>query len=288
MYNKNFVVAIKVGGKVLREVEDLVYLPFGAEYTILLKNTSTLKVKAKVSIDGKDATEDVHLVIYPGESTELKRFIRNGNLEVGNAFKFIEKTAQIEAFRGNKAEDGLITVEYEFEKPYVAPKIYDDLWPYYYGRLGGHYKGGCMGGSSHPVFYNSVSSDSLGGSMQNASYSMTTSADSDDTMARSACNYSSEVKLKASSVTRSLVPKNDAGITAPGQVVDQKFSTASWFATDGVKHSMTLQLKGQTDNAKVVTKAVVVKKVQRCTMCGTNTKQTAKFCHQCGASVEIV
>ena len=289
MYNKNFVVAVKVGGKVLREVEDLVYLPFGAEYTILLKNTSTLKVKAKVSIDGQDATEDVHLVIYPGESTEVKRFIRKGNLEVGNAFKFIEKTAQIEAFRGNKAEDGLITVEYEFEKAYVppvyTPHVYRDCWG---GRLGGGYD---------QVFYNSVAggmaNNALGQALDSSSYSMTTS-DSSEALSYGAnsAEYSAEVKCSsgnlARSATRSLVPKNDAGITAPGQIVDQKFHTAAWFATDGVKHSMTLQLKGKTDNAKVVKQAVVVKKVQRCTMCGTNTKQTAKFCHQCGASVEIV
>ncbi len=265
MYNKNFVVAIKVGGKVLREVEDLVYLPFGSEYTILLKNTSTLKVKAKVSVDGTDVTENVHLVIYPGESSELKRFIRNGNLEAGNAFKFIEKTAQIESFRGNKAEDGLITVEYEFEKP-AERLLYRDC---------GSYGNFILGGQAPHIYYNSIVGDSLSGSTQ---YTLTTSGSSE--------LYSAEVKTSAN-ILRSR-SKNEAGVTAPGQVVDQKFSTASWFMTDGVKHSMTLQLKGKTESAKVVKQAVVVKKVQRCTMCGTNTKQTAKFCHQCGASVEIV
>lgn len=291
MYNKNFVVAVKVGGKILREVEDLVYLPFGSEYTILLKNTSTKKVKAKVSIDGKDATEDVQLVINPGESTELKRFIRNGNLEVGNAFKFIEKTAQIEAFRGNKAEDGLITVEYEFEYKYEAPKyVYRDCWGSGYDRLGGTlYHKGLLGDNSQQVFYNSVDSGCLSGNALNATYS-TTSCSSDnarDIASNNSAEYSAEVKMSSGNILRSKA-KSDAGITAPGQVVDQKFFTATWFVTDGVRHSMTLQLKGQTDNLKVVKQAVVVKKVQRCTMCGTNTKQTAKFCHQCGASVEIV
>lgn len=275
MYNKNFVIAIKVDGKILREVEDLVYLPFGSEYTILLKNTSTLKVKAKISIDGTDVTEDVHLVIYPNKSTELKRFIRKGgHLNAGNAFKFIEKTAQIETYRGNKAEDGLITVEYEFEKPYVTPR-----WSYSH-----NHNNGIMGSDQHAFYTNTLCSQvckNLSGG--NLSYTTTTAT------ANSAKLYPAEVKTSAN-VLRSIisVAKNEAGITAPGQVVNQKFDTAAWFDTDGVKHSMTLQLKGKTETAKVVKQAVIVKKVQRCTMCGNNTKQTAKFCHQCGASVEII
>jgi hypothetical protein len=39
----------------------------------------------------------------------------------GNRFKFIERTAQIEDYRGIKAEDGLLRVEYAFEKEY--PKV---------------------------------------------------------------------------------------------------------------------------------------------------------------------
>ncbi len=39
MYKQNFVVVVKCNGKILREQDsDVVYLPFGAEYSILLKN----------------------------------------------------------------------------------------------------------------------------------------------------------------------------------------------------------------------------------------------------------
>lgn len=38
VYNNNLIACIKVDGKVLREKNSSVELPFGTEYTILLKN----------------------------------------------------------------------------------------------------------------------------------------------------------------------------------------------------------------------------------------------------------
>lgn len=118
MHKSNFVTAIKVGGKVLREFDNSVYVPFGSEYTILLKNLSSVRARVSVSIDGDDALDGHTLIIEAKDSIELKRFIKNGNMKTGNAFKFIEKTAKVEKHRGNRAGDGLITVTYEFESQY--------------------------------------------------------------------------------------------------------------------------------------------------------------------------
>jgi hypothetical protein len=41
MYKSNFIVAINHKGKILRENGDEVYLPFGSQYSILLKNKSS-------------------------------------------------------------------------------------------------------------------------------------------------------------------------------------------------------------------------------------------------------
>ena len=38
MYHKKLVASIRTNGKILREFKDTVYLPFGSEYSILLKN----------------------------------------------------------------------------------------------------------------------------------------------------------------------------------------------------------------------------------------------------------
>lgn len=118
MYSNNFAAAIKVNGKILREFGDTVYIPFGSEYQIRLKNLSSNRAKVKVQIDGKDVT-DGGLVLNALSTVDLERFIRNGNLKEGNHFKFIERTSKIEEHRGIKLEDGLITIIYEFEIPYV-------------------------------------------------------------------------------------------------------------------------------------------------------------------------
>ena len=100
VFQDKIVTAIKVGGKVLRENGDTVTLPFGGEYSILVKNLNSVRTQVTISVDGTDAAGK--LVIGPNSSMELERFIRNGNLATGNRFKFIERTAEVEAHRGIK------------------------------------------------------------------------------------------------------------------------------------------------------------------------------------------
>ena len=73
-YKKNFVAAIKVNGKVLRESSDRVELPFGSEYSILLKNLDSVRMQARITIDGVDAVDWV--VINPNSSVEIERFLK--------------------------------------------------------------------------------------------------------------------------------------------------------------------------------------------------------------------
>src|SRR5712664_927417 len=120
MHKKNFVTAIKVDGKVLRESSDRVELPFGSEYSVMLKNLDTVRMQAQISIDGQDASG--WLVVQPGESVDVERFYRQ-NSERGNRFKFIERTQRIEDHRGVGAEDGLVRVEFRREKVYDTPQI---------------------------------------------------------------------------------------------------------------------------------------------------------------------
>ena len=55
MYNNKLAVAIKSAGKVLREFnKDEVYVPFGNEYSIFVKNMNSVRALVKVSIDGVD------------------------------------------------------------------------------------------------------------------------------------------------------------------------------------------------------------------------------------------
>lgn len=115
MYKDNFVVAVKVDGKILREKKDIVSLPFGSEYAIYLKNLEYRRALINVFIDGDNVTPN-GLVLNGQQTFDLERFIRNGNLDKGNRFKFIERTSAVEEGRSIKAEDGLIRVEVKFEQ----------------------------------------------------------------------------------------------------------------------------------------------------------------------------
>ncbi len=124
MYQDKLAVAIKVNGKVLREGksqgserDDTVFIPFGSEYTLYVKNMNSVRALVRFSIDGTDATEGVSIIVPANGFIELERFIKNANFNEGLKFKFIERTKKIEdGPRGIKVEDGLIRVEYEFER----------------------------------------------------------------------------------------------------------------------------------------------------------------------------
>jgi hypothetical protein len=126
MYQNKLVASLKANGKILREFKDTVYCPFGAEYSILLKNLNTVRAVVNVYIDGEDMLPG-GLVLNAGQEVDLERSIKNGNLMEGNRFKFIERTNTIEQFRGVKLEDGLIRVEFQFEMPKITTYI-NDTW----------------------------------------------------------------------------------------------------------------------------------------------------------------
>jgi hypothetical protein len=265
MYSEKLVVAVKHNGRVLREQGDTVFLPFGCEYTLYFKNLNSVRALVRVSIDGTDATDGVSLIVQPNESVELERFIEGGNFEKGHRFKFIERTQKIEdGPRGAKAEDGLIRVEFEFERVSVY-RPYNDGWLKGGGVLRSAGSRQTFGG-----IYNST------GDAPQAMYSTNSasaSASTGDTLV-----------AQASAQNLSL---NDAGITVHGSVSDQKFEQGAWFPTDGVKHVLVMKLLGQLEG-QPVREAVTVKTKVECPTCGTKSKPGTKFCPECGTGLSIL
>lgn len=260
MYNNKLAVAIKVNGKVLREHKDTVLIPFGSEYSILIKNLNTKRAIVKMSIDGTDMLSD-GLVINPGESIDLERSIVNGNLTEGNRFKFIERTAGVEQHRGIKLEDGLVRVEFQFEKNPV----------YHYNQ----WYGSSYAGPSYPpgVRGLQISASGSASSAMNVSASLATSG------------YNHPGVTTSDFAEQSL---NDAGITVPGSVSNQKFVTVNSFPLEDERHVMIMKLLGETADNKPVVKAVTVKSKPKCTSCGHQNKATANFCTKCGTGLQIV
>lgn len=289
MYNNRLAVAIKVNGKVLREFKDTVYIPFGSEYSILIKNVHSLRCMVRVSVDGQDATEGVSLIVPANSSVELERFIKGGNLNEGNRFKFIERTAKIEEHRGIQAEDGLVRIEYEFERepapikqpdPWYWPHrtyIHHDVW-LYNNPTTPSWTVTSTGTGSGSVTANSVN---LSSNRPSSTYGEAKGTYADTTRA-----YNAGDKVLPT-MDMADIPVNDAGITVPGSVSGQTFSLTSGFLTDGVKHVMVLKLLGQTAEAPVK-QAVTVKTTQKCSSCGHVNKATAKFCSECGTGLILV
>ncbi len=265
-HKKNFVVAVKVNGKVLRESSDRVELPFGSEYSILLKNLDSVRMQARISVDGEDATG--WLVISPNSSIDVQRFVKDW--DSGNRFKFIEMTDKIEEHRGVKADDGLIRVEFKREKVFKFPEtvVHYHTYPYQHPWYT-YYPGGCTPNYS----INTTSSQTAGGLItrsSHVSFNNSASASAGPIMAMNMMSAQAKV--------------NDAGITVPGSISDQKFVSVSGFETEQ-SEVIVLHLVGKKAGAPVQV-AKTVHMMLQCETCGKTSKSSAKFCKECGTSLE--
>jgi len=302
MHSHSFVTAIKVDGNVLREDRGVVSVPFGSEYSIFLKNLGTVRALAKVSIDGEDATDDTWLIVNPNQSLDLERFIRNGNIDRGNRFKFIKRSAKVEEHRGIKAEDGLVRVEYKFEKVYEPPKVvehhyhhhhdWDYYYPYYpypypYPYLP-HYpyttyyttSGGQGEAWDNSVQGNACNSDNVSDASANHAFTHTSgSLHSKGAVAANFCSTSHAEGL--------LRQAEDPGITVPGSLSEQKFVDGEWFDTEAKSHVIVLRLVGAV-RGKEVRRPITVKTKTKCPTCGTTNKSGVKFCKECGTGLELI
>lgn len=268
-YQDYFVAEIKVNGKIMRVKDGAVYLPYGSEYSILLKNLNTKRAAVKVSIDGDDVLDNSSLILDANSETELEGFL-NGNV-AKNKFRFIHKTKQISEHRGDRADDGLVRIEFAFEKPKPEPwikKTIDEVHHHYhYHDNIDWYKGGGW------TFYNYTgggSGDSVCDS-QPCSY----------TVENCARNISQTVQQDSLGVE----PNADEGITVKGSQINQQFRYASIGDLEEPK-AIVIQLKGMTETGKTVEKPITVKTKLTCKTCGTKSKSSMKFCGVCGTFLE--
>lgn len=308
MYKSKLAVAIKHNGKILRENKDLVQLPFGSEFSVLVKNLNSRRVKFTLHIDGQDVLDGTEIIVNANSEIELKRFIRNGNMNEGNAFKFIERTQAIEdGPRGIKIDDGVVRVEFWFEqeKSIITTTVHHhyDEWhykyPYYRQFWNGPYDVTYSAGSAgSPVFGSNgtsaadISNVKLGNLSSEVKTSglmrgMNSSASSSlSSTAGTATAYNASVQN--SPTMDSYVPEvAEAGITVPGSKVEQKFTTVYGFNAEAQSHVIVLRLAGKIGAVEVAA-PVTVKSKQKCSTCGKVNKATSKFCSGCGTALELL
>jgi hypothetical protein len=250
MHSNKMVAVIKVKGKVLRESGNVVYIPFGSDYSIQLKNLHTTKARVSIFIDGKDVIDGQKILVDAGATTELEGFLKNNNVK--SKFRFIEKTYDIEDFRGNRIDDGLITINFEYEQTpnhyqYYPKPIYYDV-PLRKTRI-----------NDHPCY-------------PKIPYYGVLEKEKD---------HSNSNFKKATIYCKSDATFNDNGITVNGGDSNQHFINGMFNVSDGNKHSLIIHLKGKTDNNVIIEKPIEVQTKLQCTSCGKMWKSSNKYCGNC-------
>lgn len=254
MYGNKLAAAIKVNGRVLKEFKDTVYVKFGSEYSVYMKNLNTTRALVNVFIDGTNITPG-GLVINAGQEVDLQRSIANGNLTEGNSLRFIERTGNIEKHRGVKLEDGLIRIEFQFEMPVI------------YATSTNYKRDDYIWDTNRTIV-------PMNGVLRSRDVTYDTNI--------------TAVSAQSSTELWNAASYNETGITVPGSKSEQKFQTASVGALDPTKHTIILKILGETPDNKPVREPVTTKHKPKCVTCGKQNKATAKFCAECGTALTII
>jgi hypothetical protein len=283
MYKRNLVAVVKCNGKIMRENGEEVKLPFGQEYSILIKNLQSRKAEVKVSIDGEDVLDGHSLLVNGNSEIELERFVKD--LDEGNKFKFIQKTQKIQEHRGDKVDDGIIRIEFRYEKDKpinIQPVkrsgwndiLYDPpqtTWPKTTWDFNPtDIRCGCSLETSLDTSITTAKS------IDTTLFSGSSNTVTTDNIAN---NYTTNLTNAISELS---LPNNDEGITTKGSISNQQFKYGSIGELEENSYVITLQLKGYTESGEVITEPITVKTPIICPICGTNNKNTHKFCMECG------
>lgn len=254
VFKENLIAVVKCNGKIMRESDGCVFLPFGSEYSILLKNKESRRAVVNVEIDGKDVLSGRQLVVEPNSETELKGLLDDSTAK--NAFKFIQKTREIADHRGDRVDDGMVRISFRYELPVqdrvIERRIYKD---YYHG---------------YPYLWpewtltSSIATNNMQfGSAIGASHAV----------------YSSSI---GANLLRSSEPKNDEGITVKGSEVNQGFGTTFTRELEQNEKVIVIRLKGEFLSGVYVNAPITVNTRLKCYTCGRMSNSHDKFCSHCG------
>jgi len=286
-YKDQFVAEVKCRGKILRVKDDAVHLPFGSEYSLYLKNLNSRRASVTISIDGQDVLDNQSLILEPNSSTELEGFLRGTTAK--NRFKFINKTKEIQEHRGDKVDDGIIRVEFAYEKAQPIRKViledhhhidhhhHHHHFDHYHWNYGNWFTGdstvkyGSVGGSS---------GDQVRG-MAESSFTMNNSKGGEPVQSA----FYSNVSMDSLGVESLGQPLDDEGITVKGSECNQSFRYASIGELEQAE-VIIIRLKGITGTSTPIQQPITVQTKLTCSTCGKVSTSAAKFCANCGTFLE--
>lgn len=254
-YKDNFVAVVKCNGAILREKDGAVKMPFGAEYSILLKNLDGRPARVSITIDGEDVMDGGKIIVNGNHETELEGFMKGRAAK--NRFKFIKKTTKTSEHRGDRIDDGIIRIEYQFEKQKAEHiteiishrHVYDGSWRPWGWDI------------SYPTTTFDCSPDDV----------------ADHTVIGASLNNMPECSA-------SVEPQinDDEGITVQGEQINQQFTPACVGELEENAHVITIRLAGTDSQGAHIKKPVTVKTRFKCPTCGTKSRSNVKYCSECG------
>ena len=276
-HGNNFIAVIKSSNAILREHDSVVTLPFGSEYSILLKNLNSHKVTVNISIDGQDVLNGKNLVIDGNSDVDIKGFLSGDTIT--NKFKFIQKTQDIVKHRGDKIDDGVVRIEYTFEKE--KPEVVETITYHHdyckwgswliYPHIPSHYPYATYTCSKHTIPCGD-SIDTFGGSGQSTHDGSACSIVNDGQTTLNSCNMSAGMPQIS----------EDEGITVHGSQMHQQLNTTSIGELEEQSNIITLLLRGIDSKGAQVEKPIEVKTKLECPTCSRKNKSNNKYCSNCG------
>lgn len=286
-YNEKFVAVVRHNGRILRERNSTVTLPFGAEYSILLKNLNSRRAVVKVSIDGKNVMAGQSLIVQPNSKVELKEFVKG--LKGTNHFKFIRKTKRISDYRGDRIDDGLVRVEVRFEKekPEIIRStiVYDPLpWPPRTRVCSLCHRWPCECWNGNRWYYGGTTLTSNGGGGSSAGVSCNYVASNSSGLDAPVTGLTKSKSYKTKRLSTRPLP--DEGITVKGSPSGRKFNHGHVGELEHKSSVIVIKLRGAKKNGTAIRKPVTVRTKLRCVTCGRKSKSSAKYCRNCGTYLE--
>jgi len=304
VYKDAFVVVIKHHGRILRDVDGVVTLPFGSEYSILLRNRESRPAQVAIMVDNRDALDGKKLILGANDSVELDGWL-HGNVAT-QRFRFIQKTQEVIEQRGDHLDDGSVRVEFRYEKrkPEVVERHYRDVhhhehhdyyhhhyhryhpqWPYWpHGpwHPGPKITWKSTSGTDKISFDSNVAGWTgeevpCGGVVQG----------SHDYVSRSPSHVRKSMMSERieANLAETPEPHPHEGVTVEGSSTYQQFGYGSTGPLEAQSHVIIIRLQGRTGSGAVVEKPVTVKTKLECPNCGRESKSNAKFCSECGTKL---
>ncbi len=253
VYKSGLIGVVKVGGKIMREQNGEIHLPFGSEYSILLKNKESRKAVVTVEIDGQDVLGGKQIIIASNQDVELMGFLEGQVAK--NKFKFIQKTKEIADYRGDRIDDGVIRIGFKYEVPIENRTIVHEN--HYYPLVNSRWI------YPYPIYPTPIYPTTPWISYGSTNTSMTNNNVSCST---NMCN----------------VPAQEEGITVKGSEVNQNFNYGYAGQLEEQERTIIIILKGYAENGSVVKEPVTVALKYDCSTCGKKHSYAAKFCSNCG------